>query len=445
MNVSSQNIKKATTERTHELVKTGRQFLKENSDIGFLDFRSKLYDSCEWLHYNEELKKIENLILQLQQNMNPLPENIQQSLNDIYTKQQVNHHFKPHIAIIGAGLAGLFFAVGLCRIGFKITLAEKREFENNFLRPQNISFKFAERYLREAIGEELYQLFFTHGAFMDGATGKLRITIGAFQDVMYSYLKRTNVDCQFASEIDINQIQHEYDYIIVATGSSTYLNFNLEKELNILSFPEYSADGLTALYLKPSSDPCGYSRVERDGYHWHRENTSINDHVNVQSDIKRLIQLIKTKSDDGKKLTYLDFLLTESRIDYCFIFGNKTDEFYKFNKNAKPEELIWATGYHVLPLIALNNVIELNQNKIIVVGDANGIPHPLAAIGTLKFIKNFLPLAKFINAEQLLKNIKNPEKHREIVTHIYQLETYENIFQVYWENLMCCIYSEPRK
>ncbi len=496
-----------------ELATIARAILEKNPDIPYATFKKQVFEhSPLWHRDRKSLIEHRQVLLDtlsqsaiVDKKNEVIAEQIKSVVQDYCSantaKTERPRRAKPaRISIIGAGTAGLLYGLILAREGFDITIYEARSRQDAFLRHPNISFKEAEERLRPLLGEQGYQKFFTRGAALDGDTGKLRMTIGAFQEILYEQLVAAGAQVHFNHAVDLNELKNmgtthpslwrkpesrrvlranarsaswiprssrgmtgcrqlqnrsHYDFILLATGTHTHKRFSLTQQLQIQEFPEYTAGGRTALLLKASQETHGYTRSERDGYHWRRANKTIFDHGQLGHDIKRLIRVFEKENVNLNLIDKLQGLEKAKGIEYTFIFGNDTPRFLE-GYDGSNYYLIYSQQYRVAPMIALNPVLHFNDSPIIAIGDANSSAHPLAAIGTLKFIRNIDYLKDFVSAYQDIKELLiDCQQDDKLIAQAHQLlalleSTYtaiamQNIKMVFFENILAAVFSEPRK
>lgn len=428
-------------------------------------------------HTVEELASIARNLLKSNP-LRPFPEVHQESLarcsdvaklcEDIYPHQQLQllqHQMKnlpKHpplrplcIDILGGGTAGLLAALVLGRQGHHIQLYEGRARELATLRYPNISFKEAEERLKPLLGSALYNRFFDVGASLDGNTGKLRITIGAFQEVLLQEIVLlNNIHLHFSYPIYFDDfVKHSSaDMILLATGAHTHQQFGLDQDLKMHYFPEYDAIGRTALFIEASEKNHGYFRQEREGRDWRRDNTSIYSQHVMASDLHRVQKNCEKYKVSHDKLAKLKLLFNAESIEYCFSFGNDSEKFlHQPPMNSEP---FLTSRYRVIPMLSYQPVFERHAKLIIAVGDANGSPHPLAAIGTLKFLRNIAHLEHYCHRLSVFKTLAldaNDALSQQLVKlekqskTIYKDQVLQNIHYIFFGNILSSVFSNPTK
>ena len=359
------------------------------------------------------------------------------------TNVQITANSDYHIAIIGAGSAGLLAAYYLSQQGFKISVYEKRSEKLATLRYPNISFKEAELRLKPLLGQSIYQQCFQYGGSLDGNTGKLRLTIGCFQEILLKELKsKENVNLHFGQEINLHNPSQlkNYHLIIVAAGANSPDRMELNESIETKKFPEFNARGITALYVSESSGMHGYSRIDIEGEKWRRDNTSIYSGEAFTPDLQRLMRQI----DDSSTINKLSALCKAKSVDYTFSFGNHGNFF--FDNPPCLVEPVKIAEFEVKPQIALKPIFYKQGKKFITIGDANGTPHPLAAIGTLKFIRNIPLLSNYLCKMVMINNSNksNKDQLHEINEFQYLNQVMKDIEEVFLANISSSLYSRPR-
>lgn len=349
-----------------------------------------------------------------------------------------------HITIIGAGSAGLLSAFQLGTAGFHVTLYEKREKELTTLRYPNISFKEGDKTLKPMLGDDIYTDFLASGGSMDGNTGKLRLTIGRFQEILLQHLETLpNVDIHFNQffSFDDDELYQNADLVLIATGAHSAKRFELEAEFSIEKFPAFNAKGITALYIQGSDSPHGYYRTDIEGYAWRRDNKSVYSGQAFRHDLRR----VERQICDNKLKTMISDLIQADSVEYTFSFGNDTPHFFE-NPPLNIDPVLLAR-YEVKPQIALSPLFHFRDKTVIAMGDANGTPHPLAAIGTLKFVRNIIHLKTFVTRQCAIKLNSSIDKRKNIQMNEawYVNEAMKNIEEVFFANLFSSIYSRPRQ
>jgi hypothetical protein len=365
----------------------------------------------------------------------------------------------PKVAIVGAGLAGLFAAYVLTQQGIVPEIFESRSNDDARLRPQNISFKEADTCIKPILAKKYYDAFFERGGAMDGASAKLRLTTGTFQDVLTEALLEAGVRIHFDSPIhDVNIFaQHAYDAILIAAGVHSCECLALQPYFHPLHFPAYAARGRTALCIAPSNEPHGYQRSESEGWGWQRNNKSVFSGKAFQGDLERLIKPLRKTIAQENRIAYLSHLATLPSIEYTFNFGNNTPHFMR--------EATWPTpplapnretyivkqwSFYVEPMITTQVASEQSNRLLIAIGDANGSAHPLAALGTIKFCRNAPFLPALLRSYVCLKNLSPRVDPGLIKTAISQLTAIfhhhatQNTQEVFWANICCSLFSRER-
>ena len=356
----------------------------------------------------------------------------------------------PKVSIIGGGLSGLLAAYALSKAGAQVVVHEARAKARATLRIQNISFKEAEKHLRPLFGEILYQEFFARGAILDGDSGKLRVTIGCFQEILLEALADLPVQIYYENQVDISQCQQRDnpDMVIVSSGVHSCERLALHDDLLPVSYPEYSAKGKTVLFLRESEEPHGYTRSGREGQHWRRENKTIFSGQTLASDIHRAIANLREPSDE--QIAQLEALLDCATVEYSFNFGNDSPNFLD-NVTADYQPLL-QSNYCIVPMFARRLICQRAGVTVLALGDANGSAHPLAAIGTLKFVRNIAHVVPFVFSHQAIRiladNNAGLAPSYEVLQHacqaLYQSLALCNTKQVLFENVLSCVFSEAR-
>lgn len=407
--------------------KKSTSILKSSPDIPFSEYERLLFTQTNALASHFE----EHAILSRQFENKRLP-----ALED---KQK--QHF--HITIIGAGSAGLLSAYQLGSAGFRVTLYEKREKALSTLRYPNISFKEGDKTLKPMLGDNIYNEFLASGGSMDGQTGKLRLTIGRFQEILLDHIEALpHVEVHFNQDFsfDKSALYQDADLVLLTTGAHAPKRFELENELSLQQFPTFNAKGVTALYIQASESPQGYYRTDIEGYAWRRDNKSVYSGQAFSHDLKRVIQQID--NNDVKKR--LAALINAPSIEYTFSFGNETPHF--FDNPPLDIDPILLAHYEVKPQLALTPLFHHCDKTVIALGDANGTPHPLAAIGTLKFVRNVIHLKTFVTRQCSIKYNREADKTKETENNQqwYVNEAMKNIKEVFFANIFSSLYSRPR-
>lgn len=354
---------------------------------------------------------------------------------------------KMRVTIIGAGPAGLITAYLLARQGAEVTIFEARNLIDFSLRPQHISIKEAEIYLKGVLERKLYQKFFQRGAALDHE-GKLRITIGTFQEVLVEGLKHLNVKIHYNTVVTLHNIEKfkDADFILIAAGAHAYNRLTLQDYFEQEVFDHYTTRGRTALFIRSSLASSGYIGHHRDGYDWWRKNTNICSGNILSQDIDRVIAILSRNKTGNIQIKQLKKLKSHKNVEYTFIFGNNSSNFLKtLDMNFEP---ILQSEYIVTPTILCNPLSEYQNKSLIVIGDSNGTPHPLAAIGTLKFIKDAKELMKLIAVYKELKNLHDIKVISENIMrdllndakNFYALTAMENIKKVFYENILSALF-----
>jgi hypothetical protein len=356
----------------------------------------------------------------------------------------LTHTQNTQVTIIGAGSAGLLAAFQLIKAGFSVTVYEKRSKALSTLRYPNISFKEGEQTLRPLLGDTIYQRFLSSGGSLDGRSGKLRLTIGRFQEILLDELSLSpNFKIHFNQtfSFDNKTLYEGSDLILIASGAHAAERLSVEKELTVERFPNHNAKGITALYVKSSNGPHGYYRKDIDGYHWRRDNKSVYSGEAFSHDLKRVAYQI----DDKQIKAQLSQLIQANSVEYTFSFGNDTPHF--FNNPPLDIDPILLARYEVKPQIALTPVFQKENKTVIAIGDANGTPHPLAAIGTLKFVRNVIHLKTFLTRQCQITQTDNINKVAlsKMNHKWYENEAMRNIEEVFFANIFCSLYSMPRE
>lgn len=356
---------------------------------------------------------------------------------------------KMKVSIIGAGPAGLITAYLLARQGAEVTIYEARSFIDFSLRPQNISFKEAEIHLKGVLEKKLYQKFFQRGAALDHER-KLRITIGTFQEVLVEGMKNFNVKIHYNTAVTLNNVEKfkDADFILIASGAHAYKRLALQDYFEQEVFDQYTTRGRTALFIRPSLASSGYTGHQREGHDWWRKNKSVFSGRILSQDIDRVITALSKDKAIRAKIRQLKKLKTDTNVEYTFIFGNNSPDFLKtLDMNFEP---IIQSEYVVTPTILCNPLSEYQNKPLIAIGDSNGAPHPLAAIGTLKFIKDAKELIKFIAVYKELKHLNDVDVLSENlmrdllndVKNFYALTAMENIKNVFYANILSALFSK---
>ncbi len=357
----------------------------------------------------------------------------------------------PHILIIGAGLAGLLAAYVLTKQGAKVTVYEARSKEKAALRPQNISFKEAEASLRPILGESLYTEFFNRGGALDGNSGKLRLTTGTFQEVLSEALENTSATIHYDHPLTLDTLPdlQQVDAILIATGVHACERLGLDEHFNPHYFPDFSVTGQSFLYITPGTDAHGYHRQSRDGEHWRRDNISVFSQAAFKNDLLRVEKNILAKEPESLKAKRIKNLLNEKHIEYAFCFGNDTNKFFD-DLPCTEQDIMMATHFGILPMITEKQISTYKNTPLIAIGDANGSPHPLAAIGTLKFTRNVPHLSRYLYSHCLFEKYKQQlpdmtvDNLNESIQAVFSAFTQENIEDVFLSNILCCLYSRKR-
>ena len=358
----------------------------------------------------------------------------------------------PKVSIIGAGLSGLLAALILARQGVRVVIHEARPKALARLRPQNISFKEAEKRLKFQLGLDVYNECFKRGGALDGTTGKLRLTVGSFQDIILEALMQYEVPIHYESKMMPQDCldKDNPDLIIIAAGVHSCERMQLHEQLQPINFSKYNADGHSALFVSKSNDEFGYFRGEGEGYDWYRENKTVASGAVFANDIQRILDNPKFSDDKASLLA----LKSASAVDYTFTFGNATSGFKRFIEQHDRQAVLldWFT---IKPMLTTHTLFDWHGCQVLVIGDANGSAHPLAAIGTLKFIRNMDYLSLFVylryGLAQLLANeATDPSAHnllQELLLtscEIYDELSLNDSQQVLFENILACVFSEPR-
>ncbi len=422
----------------------GRKILKQHPNIPYPKFAKQL-ESQNIFSWDSSIESVIHELMSLtgDQMLREYCTQLHQNRVEPFTFTQPS---PPHIAIIGAGLAGLLAGTLCARFGIKVDIFESRSNKSSRVRPQNISFKEAELRLKPLLGEKIYKTFFDYGGALDGSTGKLRITTGSFQDILTKNLEdcsaNIHYDHPFTSD-DIEKLSG-FDAILIATGVHACKRLGLSDYFNPIVFDEYITHGRTALCAAPTEQPHGYYRREREGYHWRRDNISIFSGNAFTPDLARLIHRFEEKKIHPQQIPRLASLMKEKTTEYTFIFGNDTDEFLRNLPRSTNNYLIEETRFTVEPMISLTPVSQINQIPLIAIGDANGSPHPLAAIGTLKFLRNMTHLVSTISAIHYTTSQVDSDKLCKKLLKIYHETAMKNNREVFFANILCSIFSEER-
>lgn len=367
-------------------------------------------------------------------------------LSDTVQIKQLN--CKMRVSIIGAGPAGLITAYLLAQQGAEVTIYEARSLIDFSLRPQNISFKEAEVHLKGVLEKKLYQKFFQRGAALDHER-KLRITIGTFQEVLVEGMKNFNVKIHYNTTVTLNNVEKfkDADFILIAAGAHAYKRLALQDYFEQEVFEQYTTRGRTALFIRPSIESSGYTGYQREGRDWWRKNKSVFRGSILSQDIDRVITMLSKDKAIRTKTRQLKKLKSNTKVEYTFIFGNNSPDFLKtLDMNFEP---IIQSEYIVTPTILCNPLSEYQNKPLIVIGDSNGAPHPLAAIGTLKFIKDAKELMKLVAVYKELKHVNDIEvlsenRMRDLlndVKNFYALAAMENIKKVFYANILSALFS----
>lgn len=410
-----------------EIRSLGGKKLKEEPTISFNEFEHFLYANAPTLHLEQRVKAFQ------------LGDDL---LSLTHEKAEPASHYP--IVIVGAGSAGLLYAYYFGRLGYPVTVYEKRNQQTYNLRYPNISFKEGDTTLKAIVGNPIYQRFLEQGGSMDGKSGKLRLTIGSFQDTLLEAIQvMPNVTLHFDHAFDFNQSTDYSDahIVLLATGCHAAERFGILDDLEIKRFSEFDVKGQSALYVRDANEhEHGYWRTDIEGFHWRRDNQSIYSGKAFTSDLLRLTRQI----DDKSMCSQLEALCRSNSVEYTFSFGNATEKFFENPPCA--ERPVRTAEFEVKPQISLNPFIDVKGKSVIAIGDANGTPHPLAAIGTLKFIRNVKHLDDYLIRERSIAKqaIAKQETLHQLNRTSYQAQALKNIQEVFCSNLISAVYSWPR-
>lgn len=451
---SKEKLHKDYTEKITELAQCAHAVLKKTPNLPFVPFHQECLESTSVqektsLVRNEADARLRTVLTELGSlTTDPaLRASLQQDAPP------------PKVAIIGAGLAGLFAAYVLVEHGIHPEIFESRPNEEARLRPQNISFKEAETCIKPILQQRHYDAFFERGGAMDGDSAKLRLTTGTFQDVLTEALLEKKVAIHFHTPIhEVETLaQQGFDVILIAAGVHSCERLALHAHFHPVYFPEYAARGRTALCIAPSDEAHGYRRSEAEGWSWQRNNKSVFSGQAFKGDLQRLIDPLRQQVAQEKKIAYLSHLMTLPSIEYTFNFGNDTPEFMNEARWPTPASvpdratyIVQQWSFHVEPMIATQLVSQQDDCLLVAIGDANGSAHPLAALGTIKFCRNahFLPaLLKSYGALKRFPRDMNPTLYEEALSQImaiFQEQALQHTHEVFWANICCSLFSRPR-
>lgn len=405
-----------------QLVNAAHEILEKQPTIGFANFHQ---------HCLTKLNSIDNSFL-----INELSSEAMLAVTGSPAKLQ-----PLKISILGAGLAGLLAGVVLAKAGAEVNIYEKRSKIASRLRGQNISFKEAQLRLKPLLGPELYNKFFANGGALDGNTGKLRVTTGTFQDLLTQAAEDLPITIHYNATQTLDELTQDQTTttVLVATGVHACERLNLSEHFNPLYFPEYQVQGQTALCLNTTTSEHGYFRGEREGKNWRRDNISIFSREEFNLDLERLQNLLTKQQAEPEVLQRLNKIMQQNELEYTFIFGNDGEEFFQDFPNSSKDYIFQTTTYKILPMLCTNLISEMNGKPIIAIGDANGSPHPLAAIGTLKFTRNISLLKDYLFNLQKLNSGPDILKYK--LAELYELQAMQNNKEVFYGNILSCLYS----
>ncbi len=401
--------------------------LQQQPEIGFVAFNQQLQDQ-----------------LKLYQNAR-----VEQAAEAFYQKHKAlfGRRHQASIRILGAGPSGLLSGLVLQQSGHRVSIDEMRSDSDFCMRPQNVSYREAESRLRSLIGEDIYQQFFHHGASLDGNTGKLRITTGGYQQILSEAFIAAGGQLYFGRGKTLTDLANEQpDVILLATGAHAAERLQLQQQLLVETFPQYSAGGYSGLIIQPSTATPGYQRREREGLHWRRDNISVYSGAVFSRDLERAQRYLHKRQVEPAKIAALNDLQDAPGVEFSFCFGNDTEKFLQASSEVPALAPILTERYRVLPFISRRLIFHHHDVPVIAIGDANGSPHPLAAIGTLKVIRNIGYLTRHIDGLMALK--QQPDAVNSVIISenhkVYTNQAMENIKEVFYSNVICGIYSQPR-
>ncbi|MCY4524605.1 MAG: hypothetical protein OXB84_07705, partial [Halobacteriovoraceae bacterium] len=327
-----------------------------------------------------------------------------------------------NLRIWGAGSCGLCCAYLFSCHGAKVLLNEKRG-ERGLLsacsRTPNISWKNFEKTIMPALTKKdfdrLFESIIHHGGVIDPKSGKLRSSIGAFQEALHEQISLNEVALDLNRKMEMENINddEDFDIQVICAGVHTKEEIKL-KNFTPLLFPGGLGEIFITTTMYPTDEKTGFYRDEwEEGQivsphgevSWRRKNINVQSVETFEKEIDRFVFNLQKKGFDKKDRDLARALKNKKQVAHVFYFGNRRDSYHH---GIGEENYPCITEKVDVGSWMFNQFVdENNRPPVVLMGDATGPSHPLAAIGAYLSSKNSVDLLKYCILTHNLKSIKN--------------------------------------
>ena len=368
------------------------------------------------------IQKLEHLITQKKdEKTREKLDSIKQTFStDNIIQKKLLEGFK--LRIWGAGSCGLSCAYLFSCHGAQVELNEKRGEQGPLSacsRTPNISWKNFEKTMISVLDKQdfnrLFQSILQYGGVIDPQSGKLRSSIGAFQEALYKQISANQVKVNLNQKMELKNIHDNngFSMQVISTGVHAKDEILLDTHKPLL-FPggQGEIDITTTMY--PTNLDIGFYRDQwEEGesvspygrVSWRRKNINVQSVDTFRGEIKRFVFNLEkrgfTKKDIEKGLA----LTKENHVAHVFYFGNHRSSYHH---GIGEENYPCITEKVQVGSWMFNKFIDSSgKTPIALLGDATGPSHPLAAIGAYLSSKNSVDLFKYCTLIHNLNSIKD--------------------------------------
>lgn len=381
-----------------------------------------------------------------------------------YDRKRSLEGFK--VRIFGAGITGLTLAYALKKRGANVVgLLDKRHggqdtsLSKVLSRGQNVSWTDLKYYLEPILGEKECEEFIkkltAHGAIMDRKKGKLRGTIGAFQEVLIGLLEEMGVKITTGYRGGVADLltDREIDLQCVATGVHAIEDFSCE--LQPLVFEEKTCRIRTHLTMYPSDKGEGYypdSRLQSasENTSWRRVHESVRRVGVFTCEIERFTSNLQRLSAPEEAIRLVQSLHQSEHVAHRFAFGNDREDFDR-GLSISPYPMMTST-VKITPWILKNVISRVNpQVPTLFLGDGTCSTHPLAAIGHALVFQNVQTAVRFAESKYALKRLLKDQTSGHIrrlinslnadCEDLYERQSRKIALMVFLQSCLCSIYT----
>lgn len=372
------------------------------------------------------------------------------------------------VRIFGAGISGLTLAYCLRLRGAEIvglldrrgdSSAPDQSFQDLVARGQNVSWSDMERFLRPVMGDDAYEYLlrklYASGAVMDRREGKVRCSIGAFQEVILEELKSLGVSVGLGYPGGTADLQTDrgLDMQCVATGVRAVKDFS--SELKPIFFEDYSSYVATHLSMYAAEEEYRFFSNDRDegcdGMGWRSVNETVHPVELMAKEIHRFVGNLRRMSTPENCVKKVQALQNARMVAHSFSFGNDRSGFDR-GLDHKPYPSIMGQ-LKIKPWILTHTISRVNPDvPTVFLGDATCSSHPLAAIGHSLVFQNVSSFVRMAECKQALKHLHKASSNAHIHTLISKLDRdFEELYErnsrqtalmVFLQSCLCSLYSE---